>query len=86
MNCPFGDGCGFSGTRMSLHQHLMDEHADAVERDGAEYVYACPVCGDETRIAPETVDEDDDDTLEGFGNEIRMLAFDAMLDHLEEEH
>jgi len=27
-----------------------------------------------------------EDALEGFGNEVRMLAFDRLLDHLEEEH
>lgn len=84
MDCPF-EGCGYTArTRMALHQHLVDEHADAVERrDATTYVLENPATGDEIVVSAEAGMEDD--TLEKFSNEVTMLAFDKLLNRLEEE-
>ncbi len=84
MDCPFED-CGYGArTRMALHQHLVDEHADAVERrDATTYILKNPANDDEIVVSAEAgVDED---TLERFSNEVAMLAFDKLLNRLEEE-
>lgn len=70
--------------RMALHQHLVDEHADAVERqDATTYILKNPAKDDEIVVSAEAgVDEE---TLERFSNEVAMLAFDKLLNRLEEE-
>lgn len=81
MDCPF-EGCGYSGTRMSLHSHLLEEHSDAVEQvDEKTYVLTCPGADEEITVHAEAGVEDD--TLERFGNEITVLAFDKLLNRLE---
>lgn len=81
MDCPF-EGCGYSGTRMSLHSHLVDEHADAVEQvDEKTYVLTCPAVDEEITVNAEAGVEDD--TLERFSNEITVLAFDKLLNRIE---
>jgi len=69
---------------MSLHQHLVDEHKDAVERvDATTYVLTCPGAGEKITVHAEAgVGED---TLERFSNEIEVLAFDKLLNRLQSE-
>jgi hypothetical protein len=69
---------------MGLHQHLVDEHADAVEQvDEKTYVLNCPAADEEITVHAEAGVEDD--TLERFSNEITVLAFDKLLNRLEEK-
>jgi hypothetical protein len=84
MDCPFDD-CGYGArTRMSLHQHLVEDHADAVERrDATTYALEHPTKDDEIVVSAEA--GVDDDTLERFSKEVAMLAFDKLLNRLEEE-
>lgn len=86
--CPF---CDHSGTRREVHAHLTDTHPERLEvwmnhEDGRmRYRVACPVCSDayEHRIKPRSKDPN---FLETYANEIRMVAFDQLLNHLEAEH
>lgn len=67
---------------MSLHSHLVDEHADAVKQvDEKTYVLECPAADEEITVDAEAGVEDD--TLERFSNEITVLAFDKLLNRLE---
>jgi len=82
MECPY---CDLSASRMRLHSHVVEEHGGVLERDGTTYTLSCPSegCAETLTMGAGTSTED---ALEGFGNEVRMLAFDRLLDHLEEEH
>lgn len=81
MDCPF-EACGYTGARMTLHGHLVDKHADAVEQvDEETYVLRCPGADEEIEVRAEAGIEDD--TLERFSNEITVLAFDKLLNRLE---
>lgn len=86
MNCPW---CGFSAGLRPLHAHLCEAHPEQVrfEVKGSRNVYAitCPICGsgyDQT-IKPRL---DDPEFLEEFQREIRLVAFDMLLNHLAGEH
>lgn len=82
MDCPY---CDRTEPRIRLHSHLVDDHPDAVESDGTAYTLVCPSqeCDETLTMDAGTATEE---ALEGFGNEVRMLAFDRLLDHLENEH
>ncbi len=88
MRCPL---CAYEGKRGELHAHLADDHADAVETwtDSASgrmrYRVACPVCdaAHEASIKPRSHDRA---FLQTFAHEIRLVAFDMLLNHLEAEH
>ncbi len=89
MRCPL---CGaFDATRGEVHAHLAAEHGDAVETwtDAASgrmhYRVECPECHDahEARVKPRSHDPA---FLETFAHEIRLVAFDMLLNHLEGEH
>ena len=77
MDCPY---CDTSASRMSLHHHLVDEHTDEIELDGA----TCRLKNPEGEDIEATVDTADDETVERFSNEVSMLVFDRLLDSLEE--
>ncbi|MHB1928566.1 MAG: hypothetical protein ACYDEN_02340 [Acidimicrobiales bacterium] len=86
MTCPW---CGFRASLRLLQAHLVEAHPEQVafERRGARQVYAirCPVCGagyDQT-IKPRL---DDPTFVEEFQQEIRLVAFDMLLNHLVGEH
>ncbi|MDY6779286.1 MAG: hypothetical protein SV760_01815 [Halobacteria archaeon] len=83
MDCPY---CDVTGSRMRIHHHLMDEHPDAVENtdEPGIYSYSCPECGHTTEVEAGTGNEDEG--TDDFSNEVTMLAFDKLLDHLEKEH
>jgi hypothetical protein len=77
MDCPY---CDESAPRMSLHSHLVDEHDDEIELDGA----TCRIKNPEGEDIEATVDTADGDTVDRFSNEVSMLVFDRLLDRLEE--
>lgn len=70
---------------MSVHQHMLDSHGDELSREGRNYVFHCPECSQETTIEPGSGAEPDE-LVEKYGNEVTMIAFDRLLDHLENEH
>jgi hypothetical protein len=88
MMCPY---CATAGSRGALHRHLVDAHHDVVATEvdqGAGqmfYVIACPHCGGRIRhqVKPRWRDPR---FLDEFGREIRLVAFDLLLLHLEDAH
>jgi len=86
LNCPF---CSFEGTPRLLHAHLGEQHPDAVrfEDRGEKWFYAldCPICGDgyERQIKPRGRDPG---FVEEFSAQIRLVAFDMLVNHLMGEH
>ena len=72
-----------------LHGHLGEQHPDAVrfEEKGGRSFYAltCPVCGDgyEREIKPRGRDPG---FLDEFSAQIRLVAFDMLVNHLIGEH
>ena len=86
MKCPF---CSFEGPPRMLHAHLGGEHPDAVrfEEKGGRSFYAltCPICGDgyEREIKPRGRDPG---FVEEFSAQIRLVAFDMLVNHLMGEH
>jgi len=87
MRCPF---CDAHGARSDVHAHLVAEHADRVrtwedDHGRRRYEIACPQCGaaHAQRVKPRSHDPA---FLEQFAAEIRLVAFDMLLCHLEAEH
>jgi hypothetical protein len=88
MRCPL---CAYEATRGEVHAHLPVAHPEAVETwtDASSgkmhYRIECPVCADvhESRVKPRSHDRA---FLETFAYEIRLVAFDMLLNHLEAEH
>jgi hypothetical protein len=76
---------------MALHRHLVEAHAGAVTTETLEaegqmfYALRCPRCDGEIRhqVKPRWRDPA---FLDEFGREIRMVAFDLLLLHLEDAH
>ena len=72
-----------------LHAHLGEQHPDAIrfEDKGGRSFYAvtCPVCGDgyEREIKPRGRDPG---FVEEFSAQIRLVAFDTLVNHLLGEH
>jgi hypothetical protein len=72
-----------------LHAHLGDQHVDAVrfEEKGGRSFYAlsCPICGDgyEREIKPRGRDPG---FVDEFSAQIRLVAFDMLVNHLLGEH
>ncbi|RMF70183.1 MAG: hypothetical protein D6743_00690 [Calditrichaeota bacterium] len=85
MTCPY---CSFSGHRMDLHAHLVEDHAEEVkiyvDQALGKMVYelTCPLCqeGVKTPLSKRA------EQLQEYQREIRMVAFDLLLYHLEEMH
>ena len=86
MNCPF---CSFEGPPRGLHAHLGEQHPDAVvfEDKGGRSFYSltCPICGDgyEREIKPRGRDPG---FVDEFSAQIRLVAFDMLVNHLIGEH
>jgi hypothetical protein len=86
MNCPW---CPFEGHPRQLHAHLGESHPEAVvfeERIGRTfYGVTCPQCGDGYRheIKPRGRDPG---FVEEFNAQIRLVAFDMLVNHLLVEH
>ncbi|MEW6476006.1 MAG: hypothetical protein AB1679_27430 [Actinomycetota bacterium] len=86
MNCPF---CSFEGPPRGLHAHLGEQHPEAVrfEEKGGRSFYAltCPICGAgyEREIKPRGRDPG---FVDEFSAQIRLVAFDMLVNHLLGEH
>lgn len=88
MRCPL---CDFDAPRADVHAHLVEEHPDHVrtwmepETGRMRYEVACPECGEAhtQRVKPRSSDPG---FLEVFAGEIRLVAFDMLLLHMEAEH
>jgi hypothetical protein len=86
VHCPF---CTFEGQPRILHAHLGEQHPDAIrfEDKGERSFYAvtCPICGDgyEREIKPRGRDPG---FVEEFSAQIRLVAFDTLVNHLLGEH
>lgn len=88
MTCPF---CQVDAPRRRLHRHLVEAHGDRLgtEVNEAEgqmfYVITCPGCRGEIRhqVKPRWSDPG---FLQEFGQEIRLVAFDLLLFHVEDAH
>jgi hypothetical protein len=79
------------GPRRQVHRHLVDEHGSVVgteadaEQGKMSYVVACPQCGGQIQhhVKPRWKDPG---FLKEFEQEIRLVAFDLLLHHLEDAH
>jgi hypothetical protein len=88
VTCPF---CDLSAPRRQLHRHLVDAHGDRLGTEVKEaegqmfYVVTCPSCGGRIRhqVKPRWRDPR---FLEEFRPEIRLVAFDLLLLHVEDAH
>ena len=88
MNCPY---CDFQGARGAVHRHLADAHAERVvirvddEKGKRFYGIACPVCNApyEHQVKPRNYDLG---FLQEFDHEIKLVAFDMLLYHMQGEH
>lgn len=88
MDCPY---CDRAGTRGEVHRHLGDAHGDRVairvdaERGIRTYEIRCPVCDApwEREIKPRSRDPN---FIQEFEEEIKLVAFDMLLYHIQGEH
>jgi hypothetical protein len=88
MQCPF---CEYQDSRGAVHQHLLAAHGDQVklrvdeERGKRFYSITCPICAApyEHQVKPRNLDQN---FLQAFDREIRLVAFDMLLYHLQGEH
>ncbi len=88
MICPY---CTFEGRRRALHAHTADVHASEVKTTADDtsgrlfYELQCPFCPQSLRkqIKPRGKDPS---FLQEYAREIRLVAFDVLLYHLEEAH
>lgn len=86
MTCAY---CDFRGHRRAVHAHLDEAHAAEVrtrhDQESGRMFFAlcCPKCGQtmEKRVKPRWKDAA---FLEEFSREIRLVAFDLLLYHLED--
>ena len=73
---------------MDLHAHLIGSHPDAVSifidpaQDRMVFEMRCPVCSESVRQPLKKSAA----VLESYKREIRMVAFDLLLYHLQEKH
>jgi hypothetical protein len=88
MRCPY---CDAPGSRQVIHAHLTDQHGDKVvgrkdeQSDRLFYRLDCPLCEEysEREVNPRGRDPA---FLEEFEREIRLVAFDLLLYHVEAAH
>lgn len=86
ISCPL---CSFQGGARGLHTHLSQEHKEVVriEQSGAKRYYEvrCPTCGVSHRqdIKPGYMDPA---FIEGYEEEIRLVATDMLVNHIIGEH
>lgn len=94
MSCPF---CGLEGHRRALHAHMAARHAERVvtgedAKQRLSYELACPVILPGGPACPTVIRRlvnprnRDPRFLEENAAEIRLVAFDQLLYHLEEAH
>jgi len=86
MKCPW---CTLTAAPRSLHAHLGESHPEGVrfeETAGTRsYVVVCPLC-EATHVQPIKPRSRDADFLREYEHEIRLVAFDMLVNHLMAEH
>ena len=86
--CPY---CEFSGKRSEVHNHLAENHPDALGSRVDEftghtyYIVTCPVCGASYEQVTKKARRDPNFVSE-YEYEIRLVVFDLLLYHLQGEH
>jgi len=86
VRCPW---CSYDGPPRELHAHLGEEHPEGVrfEQRGSRQLYGvtCPECGEgyEQPIRGRSADPE---FLEEYRREIRLVAYDMLINHLLAEH
>jgi hypothetical protein len=86
VKCPW---CDFEGQPRALHAHLGEAHPEKVcfeEKMGRSfYAIECPVCdeGYQQQIKPRGRDPA---FVDEFSTQIRLVAFDMLVNHLMAEH
>lgn len=86
MRCPW---CGWEGQVRGLHAHLAEAHGEQVrlgETEGGRfYEVECPVCGAAYRqgVKPRSRDPR---FVEEYRDQVRLVAFDMLINHLLVEH
>jgi hypothetical protein len=86
VSCPW---CDFTGNTRSLQWHFDKDHPDMVtfptRGSRSFYAVACPSCGSayEQEIKPRY---NSPDFVEEYRNEVRLVAFDMLVNHLVAEH
>jgi len=88
MRCPY---CDVEGTRQVIHAHLVEQHGAKVagrkdEQAGKLYYRLdCPQCDEysEREVNPRGRDPT---FLQAYEHEIRLVAFDLLLYHIEAAH
>ncbi len=88
MHCPY---CTTEGSRQVIYAHLTDQHGDKVVGRSDEatgrlfYRLDCPLCEEytEREVNPHGHDPT---FLKAFEREIRLVAFDLLLYHIEAAH
>ena len=88
MSCPYCATGAELGLR-ELHAHLAADHADEISTEEAGdrlvYVITCPRCGSQYR-KPIKKGVADPGFADEFAGQIRLVAFDMLLNHLLAEH
>ena len=88
MKCPY---CVFEAPRRALHGHVAQSHDGEVktrvdhEAGILSYELQCPFCS-ESLVKQINPRGKDPSFLEEFSREIRLVAFDLLLYHLEAAH
>ncbi|MDN5853283.1 MAG: hypothetical protein L0K86_10630 [Actinomycetia bacterium] len=90
MKCPYcADENSDDRSVRALHAHLADAHAEeittAAQGDRTLYVVTCPYCGAQHR-QPIKKSAGDAEFLDEFAHQIRLVAFDMLLNHVLAEH
>jgi len=88
MDCPY---CDVQGGRGEVHRHLAEAHGEKVtiavdeERNRRTYEVRCPICDApwERQIKPRYRDPG---FIAEFEEEIKLVAFDMLLYHIQGEH
>lgn len=88
MKCPY---CDLQDSRGAVHRHLAEAHGEKVairvdaERGRRYYGITCPVCAApyEHQVKPRNLDPD---FILEFDREIKLVAFDMLLYHMQGEH
>lgn len=86
MRCPW---CPYEAPVRGLHAHLARDHGDRIRvfaRDDRQfYEVVCPYCGQSYDQRIKKAGPDDAFVTE-FEQQIRMVAFDMLINHLLVEH
>lgn len=86
MNCPY---CGDERGIRDLHAHLADDHAGEITTEEVgertAYTVTCPYCSERYR-QPMKKSGKDPDFLAQFERQIRLVAFDMLINHVLAEH